>query len=192
MRNVSIVLIGLTTILFTIFIICSLTTLSVKDDELEYSVSYAARLTISSLDDSLLNGKNIKPTDNYNEYYHYDTAISDSISELYDSGMISSTQRDYITDLGFVHVSQILDNKYLSEIDKDLPDYFANIVLEKVFMNVLEEVKNSNATYEVLFYKVDARIGLLDVEVTQQSKYTSNKLCTTSVRKTVIKENFIK
>lgn len=192
MRNVSIVLIGLTVILFTVFIICSLTTLSVKDDELDYSVGYAAKLTISSLDDSLLNGKNVIPTDNYNEYYHYDTAINDSINELYEEGMISSTQKIEIANLGFVHVSQILNNKYLSEINNELPDYFANIVLEKVFMNVLEEVKTSNATYEVTFYDVNARIGLLDVEVTQKSKFTSNKLCSTSVRKTVIKENFFK
>lgn len=192
MRVTSIILIGFTTILFTIFIICSLTTLSVKDDELEYAVSYAAKLTISSIDDNMLNGKNVIPTENYNKYYHYDTAINDSITELYNEGFISSSQKEYISNLNFVHVSQIMNNNYLKNIDTELPDYFANIVLEKVFMNILEEVKNSNAVYEVVFYNVDARIGLLDVEVIQKSKFSDNKLCTSSVRKTLIKENFAK
>lgn len=189
MRNISMVFVFLTIILFSVFIICSLTTLSVKDDELEYAVGYAAEMTIDSLDNGYLSGKNIKPNENYSRYYHYNTAISDSITELYTEGLITAEQNEYIEQQNFMHVSQILNSEYVRSIDEHLPEHFANIVIEKVFINILTEIKDSNAVYDVEFYYVDAVNGILDVQVTQSSKYNYNNTCKTSVRKTVIKED---
>lgn len=186
------VFVFLTIILFSVFIICSLTTLSVKDDELEYAVSYAAEMTIDSLNNGYLSGKNIKPNENYSRYYHYDEAISECIAEIYAEGLINSEQKEYIKQQNFMHVSQILNSEYIRSIDEHLPEHFSNIVIEKVFINILMEVRDSNANYDVKFYYVDAVNGVLDVQVTQSSKYNYNNTCKTSVRKTVIKENFVK
>lgn len=192
MRSVALTLVGFLVILFTVDIICSLTTLSVKDNELNDTISYAAEMTIDSLDNEFINGNNVVPNENYCKYYHYDLAIKDAIDEVYANEIVSDEFKSYMESKNYMSVSQILGDKRLNDVYSGFNVDFANIVLEKVFLYILYDGKDSNAVYDVSFYCVDAVNGILDVEVTQKSKYNAIKLCETTARRTIIKESYIK
>lgn len=193
MRNVSLTLVSFTVILLTVNILCSLITLSVKDDELNSAIDYAAELTIDSLSNKYINGANVTPNKSYIEVYHYNEAIEDSINELRAGNIINDETAEYIINKSYMSVTQILDDTSLNDkIYDDFTDDFANIVLEKVFTYILMDCKDSNAVYEIEFYNVDAANGVIDVEVTQTSMYNAFKKCSTTARRTVFKETYSK
>lgn len=146
-------------------------------------------MTIESLDNKFINSTN--PNANYYKYYHYDIAISDAVNEFVATGTISEAEKEDILNKGYVSISQILDDDTLGSYSTFNID-LANVVLENVFVNILMENKKSNSTYEVNFYCVDAINGLIDVEVIQSSKYNAFKMCTTTERRTIIKDTYQK
>ena len=193
MRNVSLTLISFIIILLTVSIMCSLITLSVKDDELNNAIDYAAELTIDSLSNGYINGTNGTPNKAYVEVYHYDDAIRDSINELVNGNILDDETATYILNQSYMSIAQILNDISLNDKVYDgFKENFANIVMEKVFTYILMDCKDSNAVYEIEFYNVDAVNGVIDVEVTQKSMYNAFKMCTTTERRTVFKEMYEK